>query len=80
MTTFLVKCLSSQNRDEAGTMKTIVDTCYGFGWRTGGGDTMSLSSREMRTGSFVIQRQGLIDLENGWIQCRPQCMLSSVVR
>ncbi|KAF9688186.1 hypothetical protein SADUNF_Sadunf02G0170900 [Salix dunnii] len=56
--TFLVKCLSSRNSDEAGTMKTIVDslrirppppcyadrnykllervdTCYGFGWRSG---------------------------------------------
>ncbi|KAL9368744.1 hypothetical protein Peur_039943 [Populus x canadensis] len=56
--TFSVKCISSRNSDEAGTMKTIVDslcilptpthyadrnyqllervdTCYGFGWRSG---------------------------------------------
>ena len=56
--TFLVKCLSARNSDEAGPMKTIVDflhirptpplyadrnyellervdTCYGFGWRSG---------------------------------------------
>uniref|UniRef100_A0A6N2K7C9 Uncharacterized protein n=1 Tax=Salix viminalis TaxID=40686 RepID=A0A6N2K7C9_SALVM len=29
------RSVKQQVRDEGGTMKTIVDTCFGFGWRSG---------------------------------------------
>ncbi|CAK7348470.1 unnamed protein product [Dovyalis caffra] len=68
--TFLVKCESSRNSDEVGTMKTVllerVDTRYGFGWRSGV-ITKLLAGRRYN----VFFKQGNEDRELSQSKIRP---------